>query len=163
MPSGGQTKHFKNAKHMCNLNFLVCLCIKVCVLHSWCFIDSPLHCGVLFSRSRLICRLYSQKTSFLPISHSFSMRVHLDPNTPKCDYFFYNHLDYSHPVPNFFGCSNTKYQQSHQISDHSEEAVIFKNILFKFFKSIWAEQPQRVNKDEQILLQMHCSSLVQVS
>jgi len=53
------------------------------------------------------------------------MQVHLDPNTPSVtNFFFYNHLDYSQPVPNFFGCSNTKYQQSHQISDHSEEAVI---------------------------------------
>jgi len=106
----------------------VCLCLDVSVLHSRCFIDF-------------------KKAQYFYIFANFPFIFHagpFEPEQPKCDYFFYNHLDYSHPVPNFFGCSNTKYQQSHQISDHSEEAVIFKNVLFKFFGSIWAEQPQRV-------------------
>jgi len=31
MPSHGQNELFKNAKHMYNLNFLVCLCVCGCV------------------------------------------------------------------------------------------------------------------------------------
>ncbi len=43
----------------------------------------------------------------------------------KCDYFFYDHLACSNQAVIFFACSHSKCHKSHQVSYHSDEAVIF--------------------------------------
>jgi len=89
-----------------------------------------------------------KKTHYFHIFANFPFIFHagpFGPEHPKCDYFFYNHLDYSHPVPNFFGVFIYQIPtKSPNFGPFRGSCDLKKKKIFKFFGSIWAEQPQRV-------------------
>ncbi len=82
-----------------------------------------------FSALWQICRLYTQKCivdffphfPFISYGRSFLTEDH------ECDYFFPAHLTSSNHAFNFLLCSHSKCHKSHQVSYHSDEAVIFLN------------------------------------
>ncbi len=73
---------------------------------------------------------------FISYGWSFMTEEH------NCDFFFYDHLACSNQALNFFVCSHSKCHKSHQVSYHSDEAVIFKNSKQKIFRSKVTEEHQ---------------------
>ncbi len=63
---------------------------------------------------------------FISYGRSFLTKEH------NCDYFLYDHLACSNQALNFLVCSHSKCHKSHQVSYHSDEAVIFKKFKTNF-------------------------------
>ena len=153
---------FKNSKQIfCNLNLLVCVCIKVCLyacvcVCGWvwifCTLDvvecHPFTAVYFFLESWLICRLYRQKfrefLCFCKFPIHFLWVGHFWPKTTSVTLFVYDHLACSDHDLKFFLYSHTKCQKSHQVSQPSDEAVIFKNSKQKIIRSEMTEDHQRV-------------------
>ncbi len=112
------------------ISVCVCVCVCVCEWMCWfCTLDvlefHPiiavyffLHCGrfVDCTHKNLMNFCVFVNFPFISYGRSFLTEEH------KCDYFIYDHLAcFEH---NFL-CSHSKCHKSHQVSYHSDEAVMF--------------------------------------